>query len=130
MDVTALPEHREPIMRLIPMPADTNCYGDIFGGWLISQIDLAGHAIAVRAAKGRVVTVGIESVRLMHPIKVGDVVSLYGDIVRIGQTSITVKLDVFVERSPLYNEVVRVTEANLSYVALDGEGNKRPIIQH
>ncbi|MES2208248.1 MAG: acyl-CoA thioesterase [Pseudomonadota bacterium] len=123
-----LPQGHEPVMRLIPVPSDANFYGDIFGGWVMSQLDLAGYAIAVRRAKGRLVTVGIESIRFMHPIKVGDIVSLYGTIVHIGSTSITVEVDVFVERSPLYEEILRVTEARLTYVALDENGNKRLIV--
>lgn len=120
-----LPYSREPVIRLIPVPADTNFYGDIFGGWVMSQIDLAGHAVAVRAAKGRIVTVGIDSMRFIQPIKVGDIVSLYGEVIRTGRTSITVKVDVCVERSPLHEEMLFVTEAVLTYVALDSEGKKR-----
>ena len=121
-----LPEGREPVLRVIPMPADTNFYGDIFGGWLLAQVDLAGNVAAVRRSKGRVATVGIEKLSFQSPVRVGDLVSLYAEVVRTGTTSVKVKVDVFSQRNPVSERTLKVTEAILTYVALDKQGRKRP----
>lgn len=122
-----LPDGREPVMRVIPMPADTNFHGDIFGGWLLAQVDLAGNVAAVRRAKGRVATVGIEKLSFQSPVRVGDLVSLYAEVVGTGTTSVRVKVDVFAQRNPVSERTLKVTEALLTYVALDKQGRKRSL---
>ena len=117
----------QPVLRVMPMPADVNPAGDIFGGWVMAQVDIAGGVAAMRRARGRVATVAVNSFQFKQPVSVGDVLSFYADIVRIGRTSITVDVTVFAERNPAAPVYVRVTEAMLTYVALDGEGNKREV---
>ena len=119
-----LPTGKEPTLRLVPMPADSNSSGDIFGGWVMSQVDIAGSIPAARLAKGRVATVAVNSFVFKQPVFVGDLVSLYADIVRIGRTSITVDVEVYAQRNPLKDECVKVTEATLTYVAVDE--NRKP----
>ncbi len=119
-----LPDGKEPTLRLIPMPADANHTGDIFGGWIMAQVDLAGSIPAVRAAKGRVATVAVNSFVFKKPVFVGDVVSFYAEVVRVGRTSITVNVEVYAQRRPEREECVKVTEATLTYVAVDN--NRRP----
>ena len=106
------------------MPKDTNPGGSIFGGWLMSQIDIAAAIPALERAKGRVATVAVNSMEFHEPVFVGDVISCYADIVKTGRTSITVKVEVYSERNPANKKIVRVTEAELTYVALDE--NRRP----
>lgn len=118
------------ILRTLAMPADTNPNGDIFGGWIMSQMDIAGGIFAKEIAKGRVVTVAVNSMRFIRPVNVGDVVCCYGDVVKTGTTSITLHLQVWVK--PLWhssNTELRwqVTEADFTYVAIDEHGNKRPL---
>ncbi len=118
----------EPALRLVPMPADANVYGDVFGGWVMAQVDIAGSISARRVAAGRVATVAVTSFAFKEPISVGDLVSFYSKIVRIGKTSITVGVEVFAERHDSDLEsVVKVTEAQLVYVAMDAEGKKREL---
>ena len=124
---SALPEHRQPELRMMTMPADTNPAGDVFGGWIMAQVDVAGAIAAHRLARGRVVTVAVNAFAFHQPVSVGDVVSFYADIQRVGSTSITVDVEVFAERDPVHPKVVKVTEATLTYVALDEHGNKRPV---
>jgi acyl-CoA thioesterase YciA len=121
--LTALPVGREPTLRVIPMPADANHTGDIFGGWIMAQVDLAGAVPAMRVAQGRVATVAVNSFVFKQPVLVGDIVSLYADVVRIGRTSIQVSVEVYAQHrgSP---DGVKVTEAVLTYVAVDE--NRRP----
>lgn len=121
-----LPE-RHSTLRVVPMPADLNQNGDVFGGWVMAQVDVAGAIPAMRRARGRVATVSVNSFIFKQPISVGDVVSFYADIARVGQTSITVKVEVYAERNFDRPIVVKVTEAELTYVAIDGNGNKRVI---
>jgi acyl-CoA thioesterase YciA len=109
---------------MVPMPANANHSGDIFGGWIMSQVDMAGSIPAVRVAKGRVATVAVNSFVFKQPVLVGDVVSLYAEVVRVGRTSITVNVEVYAQRRPEREEVVKVTEATLTYVAIDE--NRRP----
>ncbi len=111
----------------MPMPADANQNGDIFGGWIMAQVDVAGGTVAGRAARGRVATVAVKEFVFKQPVQIGDVLSLYADVVRVGNTSITVNVEVYAERNPANLQVVKVTEANLTYVAIDGEGQPRPI---
>src|SRR3954467_3219322 len=116
---TTLPVDREPTLRVIPMPADAHHTGDIFGGWIMAQVDLAGAVPAVRVAKGRVATVAVNSFVFNPPVFVGDVVSFYADVVRIGRTSITVSVEVYAQHRDAPDTAVKVTEAVLTYVAVD-----------
>ena len=120
----ALPHDKQPALRVVPMPSDANFVGDIFGGWIMSQVDIAGGIPAMRRARGRVATVAVNSFSFKQPVLVGDLVSLYADIVRVGRTSITVDVEVFAQRRPLDIECVKVTEATLTYVAVDE--NRKP----
>ena len=121
--VTTLPTDREPTLRVLPMPADANHTGDIFGGWIMAQVDLAGAVPAMRVAAGRVATVAVNSFVFRQPVFVGDIVSLYADIVRIGRTSITVSVEVYAQHRGAAG-AAKVTEAVLTYVAVDD--NRRP----
>lgn len=120
---------REPVLRLMPMPSEVNPSGDIFGGWVMAHVDIAGAIPAMRRARGRVATVAVKSVQFKQPISVGDVVSFYAKIIHVGRSSITVDVEVFAERNPAQPVVVRVTEAILTYVALSEDGNKRDVPQ-
>lgn len=113
-------------MRVVPMPSDANFNGDIFGGWIMSQVDIAGSIPAVRRARGRVTTVAVNSFVFKQPVLIGDLLSFYADIVRVGRTSITVDVQVYAQRRYML-DVVKVTEAALTYVALDDDGRPRPI---
>ena len=121
---TILPGGKEPILRVAPMPRDANQTGDIFGGWIMAQVDIAGSIPAMRLARGRVATVAVNSFLFKQPVFVGDLVSLYAEVVRVGRTSITVNVEVYAQRKPEREEVVKVTEATLTYVAVDE--NRRP----
>jgi acyl-CoA thioesterase YciA len=121
-----LPE-KQPALRVVPMPADANHNGDIFGGWIMSQVDIAGGTVAGRLAKGRVATVAVQSFVFKQPVQIGDVLSFYVELVRIGTTSITVNVEVYAERRPADPKVVKVTEATLTYVAIDLGGRPRPV---
>ncbi|MEW5864618.1 MAG: acyl-CoA thioesterase [Pseudomonadota bacterium] len=123
----ALPAGRVPVLRVVPMPADANQNGDIFGGWIMAQVDIAGGIVAGRLARGRVATVAVNSFVFKQPVQIGDVLSFYADTVRVGNTSITVKVEVYAERRPEAPKVVKVTEATLTYVAIDAEGRPRPV---
>lgn len=130
METTQLPSDREPVIRIIPMPKDTNPNGDIFGGWIMSHVDLAGSVVAAARIRGRMATVAVNRFSFKHPVYVGDLVSIYGQVERVGNTSLTVYAEVFVQRSTLgefSGEVVRVTDASLTYVALDDQGRPTPI---
>lgn len=113
-------------IRTLAMPADTNPAGDIFGGWVMSQMDLAGAIAAVEVAKGRVATVAVEAMSFIAPVKVGDILCVYSRVERIGNTSITIGLEAWARRNRI-DDRVKVTEARFIYVALDDEGHKRPI---
>ncbi|MEX0582883.1 MAG: acyl-CoA thioesterase [Sneathiella sp.] len=119
-------EFRDPVIRTAPMPSDCNNNGDIFGGWVLSQMDMAGGILAARRAKGRTVTVAVEAMTFHQPIKVGDVVSIYGEIERVGRTSVAVKLTTIVTRK-LDPEEIKVTEGTYIFVAIDDTGNPRPV---
>ena len=121
------PPGHELVLRVVPMPADVNANGDIFGGWVMAQVDIAGGICAARRARGRVVTVAVNSFQFRQPISVGDVVSFYASIERAGRTSITVHVEVIAERDPARPVVVKVTEATLTYVAIDESGAKREL---
>ncbi len=116
---------RELVMRVMPMPADANGNGDIFGGWIMAQVDLAGSVLPLRISRGRVATVAVNEFIFKQPVSIGDLLSFYAEVKRIGRTSITVHVEVFAERNPANPHVVKVTEANLTYVAIDREGKPR-----
>jgi acyl-CoA thioesterase YciA len=115
----------EPVLRVMPMPSDVNPSGDIFGGWVMAQVDVAGAIPAMRLARGRIATVAVNSFLFKQPISVGDLVSFYAQVVKVGRTSITVDVQVYAERDPANPIVVKVTEAQLTYVALNADGSKR-----
>ena len=120
---TALPD-KDPTLRVIPMPADANQSGDIFGGWIMAQVDLAGAVPANRMAGGRVATVAVNSFVFKQPVFVGDIISLYADVLRVGRTSITVSVEVYAQHRSDAQRAVKVTEATLTYVAVDE--NRQP----
>jgi acyl-CoA thioesterase YciA len=126
-DAVVLPKDREPTLRLVPMPADSNSTGDIFGGWVMSQVDIAGSVPAVRLARGRVATIAVNSFVFRQPVLVGDLVSFYAEVVKVGLTSITVSVEVYAQRNPQKEETVKVTEATLTYVAVDGQRRPRVV---
>lgn len=121
-----LPE-KHSTLRVVPMPADLNQNGDVFGGWVMAQVNVAGAIPAMRRARGRVATVSVNSFMFKQPVSVGDIVSFYADIVRVGTTSITVRVEVYAERNYAAPIIVKVTEAELTYVAIDAEGMKRQV---
>jgi len=127
IEKVALPRDKQPALRLVPMPSDANPVGDIFGGWIMAQVDIAGSIPAIRRARGRVATVAVNAFSFKQPVFVGDLVSLYADIVRVGRTSITVDVEVFAQRGPLDIDCVKVTEATLTYVAVDGDRKPRVV---
>ena len=118
---------REPVLRVVPMPADVNQHGDIFGGWIMSQVDITGGILAARRARGRVATVAVNSFTFKEPVSIGDIVTFYGDITRVGRTSVTIDVEVFAQRNPDDLVTVRVTEASLTYVAVGEDGRPRPL---
>jgi acyl-CoA thioesterase YciA len=117
---------RDPIIRTVPHPADLNGNGDIFGGWVLSQMDVAGGALAARVAKGRVATVAITAMTFVQPIKVGDMVSIYGKVSKIGRTSITIDLETIVQRRNDTAEI-QVTHGTYVFVAIDQDGKPRQV---
>jgi acyl-CoA thioesterase YciA len=125
-DNAKLPD-QEPTLRVVPMPADANQHGDIFGGWVMSQVDIAGGVAAARRARGRVATVAVNSFTFKQPVLIGDLVSFYSTIRRIGRTSITVDVEVYAQRNPRDLICVKVTEASLTYVATDADRRPREL---
>jgi acyl-CoA thioesterase YciA len=126
-EILSLPAGKEPTLRVVPMPADANFAGDIFGGWVMSHVDIAGSIPATRLARGRVATVAVNSFVFRQPVLVGDVVSFYAEVVKVGRTSITVSVEVYAQRNPVKEECVKVTEATLTYVAVDS-GRKPRVV--
>ncbi len=122
-----LPSDKELVLKVIPMPADTNSNGDIFGGWVMAQVDLAGAVLPARHVRGRMATVAVKEFIFKQPVRVGDILSLFASIQRIGRTSITVEVEVFAERFRAQGHYVKVTEATLTYVAIDEHGKPQPI---
>jgi acyl-CoA thioesterase YciA len=122
-----LPIDKELVLKVIPMPADSNANGDIFGGWVMAQVDLAGSVLPARHAKGRMATVAVNEFIFKQPVRVGDILSFYSEVTRIGRTSVTVKVEVFAERFQSQGQYVKVTEASVTYVAIDEAGRPRPI---
>ena len=117
----------ELVLRVMPLPADVNANGDIFGGWIMAQVDLAGAVLPSRVAKGRIATVAVNQFIFKQPVSMGDLLSFYARITRIGRTSISVHVQVYAERNPANLHVVKVTEADLTYVAIDAQGQPRPV---
>jgi len=122
-----LPTDKELVLRVVPMPADANANGDIFGGWIMAQVDIAGSVLPIRISKGRVTTVAVKEFVFKQPVTIGDLLSFYATVERIGNTSISVRVEVYAERNPADRQIVKVTEASLTYVAIDREGTPRPI---
>ena len=122
-------DDRQLVMRVMPMPSDMNGNGDIFGGWIMAQVDIAGGVLPSRIAKGRIVTVAVNQFIFKQPVSIGDLLSFYAKVERIGRTSVTVNVEVYAERNPANLKVVKVTEANLTFVAIDRDGRPRPIVQ-
>ena len=123
----ALPTDQELVLKVVPMPADVNANGDIFGGWVMAQVDIAGSVLPARVVKGRMATVAVNEFIFKQPVKVGDILSFFARIVRVGRTSITVKVEVYAERYRSQGEYSKVTEAQLTYVAIDDDGRPRPV---
>ena len=121
-------DRRDPAIRVTAMPADTNAYGDIFGGWLVSLMDMAAGLVASKHARGRAVTVAIDGMQFLLPVKVGDEVSVYGEVKHVGRTSMTIAIEAW-RRHRTELEEVKVTEAVFSFVAIDDAGKPRPINQ-
>jgi acyl-CoA thioesterase YciA len=123
----SLPADMELVLKVIPMPADVNANGDIFGGWVMAQCDLAGSVIPARYAKGRMATVAVNEFVFKQPVRLGDILSFYSKLVKIGRTSITVTVEVFAERFKAQGEYLKVTQATFTYVAIDDHGRPREI---
>ena len=123
----ALPSHKELVLKVIPLPADSNANGDIFGGWVMAQVDLAGSVLPARHTKGRMATVAVKEFVFKQPVRVGDILSFFAEVTRIGRTSVTVDVEVYAERFTTQGQYVKVTEAILTYVAIDGNGRPRPL---
>ena len=122
-----LPVDRDLVLKVIPMPADCNAKGDIFGGWVMAQVDLAGSVLPARHVQGRMATVAVNEFIFKQPVRVGDILSFFSSVTRVGRTSITVQVEVYAERFRSQGQYVKVTEASLTYVAIDDEGRPRPI---
>jgi acyl-CoA thioesterase YciA len=122
-----LPTDEELVLKVIPMPADCNANGDIFGGWVMAQVDLAGSVIPARYTQGRMATVAVNEFIFKHPVRVGDILSFFSKLSRIGRTSITVKVEVYAERYRTQGTYIKVTEATVTYVAIDDSGRPREI---
>ena len=122
-------DDRQLVMRVMPMPSDMNGNGDIFGGWIMAQVDVAGAVLPARIAKGRIATVAVNQFIFKQAVSMSDLLSFYAKVERIGRTSVTVNVEVYAERNPANLKVVKVTEANLTYVAIDRDGRPRPIVQ-
>lgn len=118
---------RIPTLSLVPMPADSNPGGSVFGGWIMSQVDIAGAVVAIRRARGRVTTVAVSAMTFEEPVRVGERVLLYADVIRTGRTSITTRVEVFVERNSYNPELLKVSEATVTYVAIDQHRRPRPV---
>jgi acyl-CoA thioesterase YciA len=125
--VVQLPTDQDLVLKVIPMPADCNANGDIFGGWVMAQVDLAGAVLPARYVRGRYATVAVNQFVFKQPVRVGDILSFFAKVDRIGNTSITVAVEVYAERFSEQGQYIKVTEASLTYVALDEQGRPRPI---
>ena len=123
----SLPDGSTLVLRVMPLPADVNGNGDVFGGWIMAQVDMAGAVLPSRIARGRIATVAVNQFVFKQPVSIGDLLSFYAKVERVGKTSVTVRVEVYAERNPANLQVVKVTEANLTYVAIDREGKPRAI---
>jgi acyl-CoA thioesterase YciA len=123
----ALPTDQELVMKVIPMPADCNANGDIFGGWVMAQVDLAGAVLPARYTQGRMATVAVNEFVFKQPVRVGDILSFFSKVKRTGRTSITVTVEVYAERFGAQGQYAKVTEASLTYVAIDEQGRPRAL---
>ena len=123
----ALPTDQDLVLKVIPMPGDCNANGDIFGGWVMAQVDLAGSVLPARYAQGRMATVAVNEFIFKQPVRVGDILSFFSKVTRIGRTSITVKVEVYAERIRAQGRYIKVTEASLTYVAIDDAGQPREL---
>ena len=124
-----LPTDEELVLKVIPMPADSNANGDIFGGWVMAQVDLAGAVVPARYAGGRMATVAVKEFVFKQPVRVGDILSFFAKMIRIGHTSMTVKVEVYAERFGTRGNYSKVTEALLTYVAIDDAGRPREVLK-
>ncbi len=123
-----LPIDMELVLKVIPMPADCNANGDIFGGWVMAQCDLAGSVIPARYARGRMATVAVNEFVFKQPVRLGDILSFCSKLVRVGRTSVSVTVEVFAERFRAQGEYIKVTQATFTYVAIDENGRPTPIV--
>ncbi len=123
---TSLRESGEPVIRTVPLPADVNGKGDVFGGWILSHMDIAGGTVAARRAGGKTVTVAVDSMTFIHPVFVGDLVSIYAVVEKVGRTSISIRMETFVRRQQ-ESEELKVTEGTFVYVAIDDDGRPVPV---
>jgi acyl-CoA thioesterase YciA len=128
-DNVQLPTDQELVLKVIPMPGDCNANGDIFGGWVMANVDLAGAVVPARYAGGRMATVAVNEFVFKHPVRVGDILSFFAKMTRVGRTSMTVKIEVYAERFGTQGEYAKVTEASLTYVAIDEHGKPREVPQ-
>jgi acyl-CoA thioesterase YciA len=122
-----MPTDKELVLKVIPMPADSNANGDIFGGWVMAQVDLAGSVIPARMAKGRIATVAVNQFIFKQAVKIGDLLSFFAEVEHVGTTSVTVKVEVYAQRMRQPEQTIKVTEANLTYVAIDMDGKPQPL---
>lgn len=123
-----LPQRAEPVIRTIAMPADTNPAGDIFGGWLMAQMDLAAGNLAARIARGRSATIAVEGMTFLKPVKVGDEVSIYAELEKTGRSSMLIHVEAW-RRDRYGLESIKVTDASFTFVAIDAEGKARPLMR-
>ena len=127
LEPQSLPTDMDLVLRVMPMPADANGNGDIFGGWIMAQVDLAGAVLPARIARGRITTVAVNQFVFKQPVTIGDLLSFYARVERVGRTSVTVHVEVYAERNPADPQIVKVTQANLTYVAITTDGQPREI---
>jgi acyl-CoA thioesterase YciA len=124
-----LPKDKELVLKVIPMPGDCNANGDIFGGWVMAQVDLAGSVLPARYVNGRMATVAVNEFIFKQPVRVGDILSFFSEVTRVGNTSITVSVEVYAERFRSQGKYVKVTQASVTYVAIDDDGKPRAIVK-
>ena len=122
-----LPTDKELVLKVIPMPSDCNANGDIFGGWVMAQVDMAGGVIPARYTRGRMATVAVNQFVFKQPVRVGDILSFFSSVARIGRTSVTVLVEVYAERIHAQGQYLKVTEASVTYVAIDEKGRPREL---
>ena len=125
----ALPTDQELVLKVVPMPADCNANGDIFGGWVMAQVDIAGSVLPAKLVRGRLATVAVNEFIFKQPVRLGDILSFFARITRVGRTSVTVQVEVYAEQYRTQGDYAKVTEAQLTYVAIDEQGKPRPIEQ-